>query len=197
MKTNARLNSLKNNISKVRHKPGEYGTILVKATVDSITNKSKGNQFLDRVKGQLWMMQTRTTTRTDRKLIVVATVDKIIEDALRTQFTNLGHEVRFVRKGVNVLLEVLENNIDILILDVDLAGIVGMEILPIIRKMRPRLPIILITEDYTHRVRKIIAEQGITYQTFKPMTVAEAGLIRSATEKILNKTRIVEFALSD
>jgi DNA-binding response OmpR family regulator len=141
-------------------------------------------------------MQTRTKSP-DKRLIIVGTVDKMIEDALGKQLNNPNYEVRFVRKAVNVLLETLENVIDILILDMDLVGIDGMEILPIIKKMRPRLPVILITEDYTYRVRKAVAEHGVTYQAFKPMSPAEVGSIRLAAEKILTKKSAVEFLLNN
>ena len=140
-------------------------------------------------------MQTGTTALPRKRLIVVATIDNVIEGALGKQLRGLDYDVHFVRKGSELLLEALENDVDVLILDLEVVGMSGMDILPILRKMRPRLPIILITEDYTYRVRKVVAEQGITYQTFKPMTPAEAGMIRLAAEKILQKKNVVELTL--
>jgi len=65
-----------------------------------------------------------------------------------------------------------------------------VEILPVIRRLRPRLPVILITDAFTHRIRKIAAELGITYQAYKPMSQNETEAIITATEKIVEKNAV-------
>ncbi|MBN2410741.1 response regulator [candidate division KSB1 bacterium] len=129
--------------------------------------------------------------KTDKmKLIVVGTIDFGVVEGLKQRLNGENYEVRFVQKGISVLIEILDNDVDLLILDLELAGVMGVEILPVIRRLRPRLPVILITDDFTHRIRKIAAELGITYQAYKPMSQNETEAIISATEKIVEKKAI-------
>ncbi len=127
----------------------------------------------------------------EKKSILVATVDHTIEDSLGRQLDVSECDVRFVRKGGELLLDLLEHDVNLLILDIDLADITGVEILPVIRKMRPRLPVILISDDYNQKIRKAAAEQGITYQASKPISWAETTAIISATNKIMKKCSLV------
>ncbi|HPG38510.1 MAG TPA: response regulator [bacterium] len=125
-----------------------------------------------------------------KKLIVVGTIDFGVVEGLKQRLNGADYEVRFIQKGISVLVEILDNDVDLLILDLELAGVMGVEILPVIRRLRPRLPVILITDDFTHRIRKIAAELGITYQAYKPMSQNETEAIITATEKIVEKNAV-------
>lgn len=125
-----------------------------------------------------------------KKLIVVGTIDFGVVEGLKQRLNGADYEVRFIQKGISVLVEILDNDVDLLILDLELAGVMGVEILPVIRRLRPRLPVILITDDFTHRIRKIAAELGITYQAYKPMSQNETEAIITATERIVEKNAV-------
>lgn len=137
------------------------------------------------------LMNYNGNGKREKKRIVVATIDHTIEDTLGKQLDANELDVCFVRKGGELLLEILDRDINLLILDIDLADITGVEILPVIRRMRPRLPVILISDDYTNKIRKAAAEQGITYQATKPISKAEGSAILSATSRIIGKTSLV------
>ena len=140
-------------------------------------------------------MMNTTKKQIKKKLIVVGTIDFGVVEGLKQRLNGENYEVRFVQKGISVLIEILDNDLDLLILDLELAGVMGVEILPVIRRLRPRLPVILITDDFTHRIRKIAAELGITYQAYKPMSQNETEAIISATEKIVEKKAINTLAI--
>ncbi len=129
------------------------------------------------------------------KLILVGTIDFGVVEGLKERMKGANYEVHFVQKGISVLSEILDNDVDLLILDLELAGIMGVEILPVIRRLRPRLPVILITDDFTNRVRKVAAELGITYQASKPMSPNETEAIISATESIVEKSALNTLAI--
>ncbi len=123
----------------------------------------------------------------EQKTILIATFDQSTRQLLTDQLGEHNTRLCFVKSGAHVLMEILEKDVDILLLDVDMQGIIGIEILPIIRKLRPRLPVILITDDFTAQIRKIAAEQGLTFQAHKPGSTVEMEAIVSATEKIIRK----------
>lgn len=119
--------------------------------------------------------------------VLLASIDATIQTSLDELFDAEHYCVETINRAGEVLLALLERDVDLLIFDLDIQGIMGPELLPVIRKLRPRLPIILVTEDYTLNIRKIAAEQGMTYQTFKPSNSAETRAIIHATEKIIEK----------
>lgn len=132
-------------------------------------------------------MRPENENRIGKRSVVIGTMDFAVIQALGRRFTSTKYDVRFIQKGVDIITEILDHDVDMLILDLELAGIMGAELLPVIRKLRPRLPIILITDDYTGRIRQLAAEQRITYQTFKPMSDSNTDAILIATEKTIQK----------
>jgi DNA-binding response OmpR family regulator len=128
------------------------------------------------------------------KYIVIGTFEQDVYDHLRDRLSNDDAHVTLVQSGSKLLLELLDNKVDLLILDLDVTGVLGIEILPVIRRLRPRLPIILITDDMNAKIRKIAAEMGVTYQAYKPMSNAETQAIATATERLLDR-QLFEFAM--
>lgn len=129
-----------------------------------------------------------------RKTIVIGTFDYHVFENLNSKLAGSNYDIRFVQRGVKILLEILDHEIDLLILDLDLAGVMGIEILPVIRRLRPRLPVILITDDMNTRIRKMAAELGVTYQAYKPINIAQTEAIISATERLMERN-VHEFDL--
>jgi two-component system nitrogen regulation response regulator GlnG len=132
-------------------------------------------------------MRLENENTNGKKNVVIGTMDFAVIQALGRRFTSTQYDVRFIQKGVDIITEILDHDIDMLILDLELAGIMGAELLPVVRKLRPRLPIILITDDYTGRIRQLAAEQGITFQAFKPMSDSNTDAILTATEKTIER----------
>ena len=130
-------------------------------------------------------------TKLKQKRVVVGTIDFKIIQTLGRRFSTSDYDVCYIQRGVNLLIEILDNNVDLLILDLELAGVMGVEVLPVIRRLRPRLPIILISDDFTHRIRKIAAEQGITYQAYKPVSDNESDAIASAAQEIIGRMELI------
>ncbi|MBN2354676.1 response regulator [candidate division KSB1 bacterium] len=128
----------------------------------------------------------------NNRAIVVATSDRGMEDSLRMKFKEKNLQVYFVRRNNEAILEVLDRDVDLLIVDIDMTGGVGIDILPVIRRLCPRLPVILISEDFTYRIRKTAAEQGVTYQSVKPRSALETNDVVSITEKIVARKELMQ-----
>ena len=97
-------------------------------------------------------MHTEHAFRRQHKVLLIATTDPEIRKSLTALFNQEIYEVNFVQRGADVVLRILEKDMDILILDLDMYGNVGIEIIPVIRKLRPRLPIVLVSDDFTNRI---------------------------------------------
>jgi two-component system nitrogen regulation response regulator GlnG len=119
------------------------------------------------------------------KQIVVATIDRQIEETFSKDMTNGRFHIRFLRKGSDILLTILEEDIDLLIVDLEVAGIEGIDLIPIIRKSRPRLPLIVISKDFNYQIRQMVAQEGVTYQIFKPLSAKELSEVVQTAHGLL------------
>ena len=133
------------------------------------------------------MTQQSNSETESMKRIVIGTLDSQMVEALKKKLGKGNYKFYVVQRGIDVLVKILDHNIDLLIMDIDLAGIMGVEVLPVVKRLRPRLPVILITDDFNHRIRKVAAELGINYQAFKPISTSETDAIVSATETIIER----------
>lgn len=124
-------------------------------------------------------------TSPHKKQVVVATIDRNVEEIFFNGFANKNFDVAFLRKASDVLLTILEEDLDLLIIDLELSGISGIDLIPIIRKSRPRLPLIVISNDFNYQIRKMVAQEGVTYQLFKPVDVQELSEVLETTQHIL------------
>ena len=136
---------------------------------------------------QEWNIDTKKTQQ-----IVIGTLDSSIVETLKAKFSGFNFHIHVVQKGLDILTKILDHKIDLLIIDVDLAGMMGVDVLPIVKRLRPRLPVILITDDFNLRIRKIAAEIGVRYQAFKPISDSESSAIASATERIIEKSKVAQ-----
>lgn len=128
-------------------------------------------------------MQTRPGSR--KKQIVVATVDPEVEAIFTRDLADARLQVTCLRKAGEVLLRILEDKVDLLIVDLDLSGIHGIDLVPIVRRSRPRLPIVVISRDFNYQVRQMVAQEGVTYQIFKPVDMREVSEVISTARSLL------------
>lgn len=95
-----------------------------------------------------------------------------------------GFRVQAVRKGGEALLAILEERIRIAIIDLELQDLPGLDVVTILRKFRPALPIIVLSADESLEMGRRIFAQGIYYYLLKPIDLAELeAVVRSAMER--------------
>jgi len=122
-----------------------------------------------------------------RKRVVLATIDRRMEETLGQKFSDLEYDFFCVQRSMDTVMDLLNRELDLLILDMDLCGGISIDLLPVVRKLRPCLPVVLISDDLTHSMRRIAAEQGVTFHTGKPNDPEDLGSIVYAAEKIIAK----------
>ena len=88
----------------------------------------------------------------------------------------------WVGNSADLLLNILDKDIDLAIIDENLAGIVGSKLIKIIKKSRPRIPLIIISSGNSKEEFARVLEQGIFYFIMKPINGEE---LRRAVESAL------------
>ena len=105
----------------------------------------------------------------NKKTILIASNDDVVTDCI----TDILDEDKFLAiysdHASKVLLKVLDIKLDLLILDTDLSGMSGLEILPIIKKVRPNVPLIILSSDNSFETGQKIAKFGILLYLLKPI----------------------------
>ena len=119
--------------------------------------------------------------------VVVATTDEAFEQQMLGMLNGLRKNTIFLHRTAEVLLTILHRDVDLLILDLEFTGIGGLELIPIVRKSRPRLPVIVISADFNYQLRKTVAEEGIFFQAFKPIDEKEANYIADTAKKVIEE----------
>jgi len=100
--------------------------------------------------------------------VLVADDDQLIRRLLQEALVREGYEVKTAESGVMAIKKVLKQNVDALILDIHIAGMTGIEVIPIIKKVNPYLPIITITGDTSLEIERKVRTEGIFYYFVKP-----------------------------
>lgn len=117
--------------------------------------------------------------------VLLASNDAEVVDSLLPVFRTLDLNGIVVNRGGEVLLTLLDVDFQLIVLDTDLDGISGTEVFPIIRRIRPRIPVIITSSNLTLDQGKELAENGVLYRLSKPINLDEAREIVKAFRKKL------------
>ncbi len=83
------------------------------------------------------------------------------------------YSLTWVGESADLLLKILDKDIDLAIIDENLAGMAGSKLIKIIKKSRPRLPLIIISSGNSKEELARVLEQGVFYFIIKPINGEE------------------------
>jgi len=119
--------------------------------------------------------------------IIVAATDTNVINALNTILIDRNYSILIENSNTSALLKVLDQNIELLIVDLDMSKNTGLDFIQIVRKTRPRLPIIVLSENPTIETIQEILNMGVYYWTFKPVLPNEINKFIDAIEVMKKK----------
>ena len=96
-------------------------------------------------------------------------------------FSRAGHHVRTVADGARALETILGNPCDLVIVELDLPGMNGLQLLKRVKEMRPSLPVILISGRATVEDAVKAMKLGAADFLLKPLPPEMAEMIGRAT----------------
>ncbi|MGH7451378.1 MAG: response regulator [bacterium] len=126
----------------------------------------------------------RTQEEEDAFVVLLATSDQKMAEELNRAFGNKEVEVLMFDTTRDIILAMAERKIDLMILDPDVTELKGLEILPVIKKLRPQVRIIAMSEDLSFERRAALVKEGILYQIQAPIQPAQ---ISEVVESIVAK----------
>ena len=102
--------------------------------------------------------------------ILIGCSEKDMQHAL-SEFIerNLDRRVLCVSETSDLLLEVLDKQVHLTIIDINLKGLPITKTIQLVKKCRPRVPVIVLSDDYSVATGSSIMEHGVFYYMYKPL----------------------------
>jgi DNA-binding NtrC family response regulator len=116
--------------------------------------------------------------------ILIAYQDDLSARSLATQFHRMGYRVETVRLVSDMIRRMRGGNTHVLLLDDELEGVKACDLVPVLKKINPRVQVIVISSVESIGEVKRLRGAGIFYQAMKPVYLEE---IRSAVECAFEK----------
>ena len=118
--------------------------------------------------------------------ILVATSEpqmrKTLTDFIVTEF---NREVTGISETSDLLLLAIDKQVDLAVIDTNLKGLPIAKTIQIMKKCRPRVPVIVISDDYSVATGSRIMEQGVFYYMYKPIDMDSfKEIVYSALRKL-------------
>ena len=106
---------------------------------------------------------------TDNKRILIIEDDEEMRSLLRDFFEEDEFETDSVSNGSEAFRKLAKQPFDLIITDVRMPGLTGLDILPGIKKLQPQATIIVITAFGSDEVRRRAFERGASAYLEKPI----------------------------
>ncbi len=107
------------------------------------------------------------------KRILVVDDDETIRGIVSKMISRLGYEVLSADSGENGLELFLKNQFDLVITDLDMPGMKGLDLAGIIKKKSPYTLVILMTGREKELIQAKIKDSSVDQALFKPFGLVE------------------------
>jgi len=108
-------------------------------------------------------------TGNDRKRILVIEDDEEMRSLLIDFIEGEGFEADSASNGSEALRKLVREHFDLIVTDVRMPGLTGLDILPGIKKLQPETSIIVITAFGSEEIHRKAVERGATAYLEKPI----------------------------
>jgi DNA-binding NtrC family response regulator len=119
------------------------------------------------------------------KKILVAYQDDLWTRPLSTFFHGMGYRVEMANVVSEMIRKVRNGNIQVVLLDDEIEGVKACDVVPLLKKINPKVQIIVISSEESIGLVKRLRGAGIFYQAMKPVDLGEVkSAVECAFEKI-------------
>ena len=107
------------------------------------------------------------------------------DDALLHQVADMLQATVLVLtdRSSELIEQTLKTRFDLVVLDVELIGLNGVEALSILRRIHPKVPVVMVSEKVSPQVESQIAREGAFYHFHKPLYAEDFFKVIQAVEK--------------
>lgn len=131
-------------------------------------------------------MYKKKATGKESFAVLLATDNQRLVDELQNAFEDSKVEFLLRQNARELLLTLAERPIDLLIFDLDIVALKGLETLAAIKQLKPQVRVVILSEDLSFETREALAKQGVILQLQKAMQVDQLKLV---VIKVVDKLR--------
>jgi DNA-binding response OmpR family regulator len=119
------------------------------------------------------------------KQVLLVEDDDAVASAVRLHLEQAGFEVCHESNGINAVAKVKQQRWDLMLLDLGLPGMDGLDVCRKVRELRPELPVIILSAR-SHEAHKVLGlELGADDYLTKPFSMVElAARVRSLLRRL-------------
>jgi DNA-binding NtrC family response regulator len=118
------------------------------------------------------------------KTILIAYQDDDTARPLVNSFHRMGYRVETARLVSDMIQRVRNSRVHVILIDDEVEGVEACDLVPILKKISPRVQVIVISSEASIGMAKRLRGAGIFYQAMKPADLEE---IKSAVECAFEK----------
>jgi len=118
------------------------------------------------------------------RTILIAYQDDLGTRTLSTFFHSQGYRVDTARVMSEMIRRIRKGNVHVILIDDEIEGIKACEVIPLLKKIDPKIQIIVISSEESIGLVKRLRGAGIFYQAMKPVDLGE---VKSAVECAFEK----------
>ena len=105
--------------------------------------------------------------------IMIIEDDEAMRSLLEDFFEEEGFETDSASNGADALRILSKDHLDLIVTDIRMPGLTGLDILPRVRRLKPETPIIVMTAYGSEDVRRRSLESGATTYLEKPIHLSK------------------------
>lgn len=113
----------------------------------------------------------------DQRKVLIVTLESSIRQQILSRVAAKGYQAIAAERGYDALLTVVEQNVGLVILDLSIDESAGVKTVEILRKIRPRLPLVVLSGDRSLEAGRQVLQHGVFYYLLKPFDLEELDQI--------------------
>jgi DNA-binding response OmpR family regulator len=121
----------------------------------------------------------------NRYTILIADDDDRFRNSLAVALQPEGYNLIFAKDGLEAILKVTNNTVDIAVLDIKMPNVNGIEALIQIKKINPNIPVIMIGSESYERLKKLVLKLSAYAYFEKPFNLKK--LLNTIKEVLKNE----------
>ena len=130
-----------------------------------------------------------------KEYVIVVTDDTEVIKVVSKVLTKKNYCLFITSSKIHSIFNILDDEIAFFIFDYDLSSNSNTQLISIIKRIRPKLPIIVILADNSINKINLFAESGVFYRAIKPLDENEMEQVVDAVHHYLIKRRHVNEAV--
>ncbi len=114
--------------------------------------------------------------------LLIADKDAGSREQMKRLFSSDGYRVKTAQSVVGVLRDILRNNTQVLLLGIEFDNMLAAELIPLLKKCKPELMIILVSDENSLPLLRMVRREGIFYHALKPVEPEDQEELRLAVK---------------